>query len=438
MSVKRENIEKWSGLYHYLKYYVDFSLHCYYRITTVGRDKLNLKEPLIFVGNHQNALIDNLAILALYTWQPVFLARSDIFKNKFHARILTFLKMLPIFRIRDGYSALQENDAIFKKTIDVLQNHNGLVIMPEGNHLGKRRLRPLKKGVARIAFQAEEALEFKMGIKIVPVGFDYSDYKTVGSTLFINIGEPVAVAPFIDLYRTNPAQAYNALLQEIAEAMKNVMLHIEDEVHYDEVFILTELALIRYKLNNKKASVPEGFNVKKKRIAELEELSKNSPAEYELIIEKAKSFITFLQQNKLKPAELLTVNTSLLWTVIQSLILLITFPVFAFSFMNLILPLALTRYASSRFQDHHFIASVRLVVGLVTFPLFFILQTILFGIISGSLLHAIAYFVTLPLSAIFVFHWQEQFYLLRSKFKVLAMRIFKPEKFRQLINGINL
>ena len=38
--------------------------------------------------------------------------------------------------------------------ISSLKNKNGLVILPEGNHGDKRKLRTLKKGISRIAFEA--------------------------------------------------------------------------------------------------------------------------------------------------------------------------------------------------------------------------------------------------------------------------------------------
>ncbi len=81
---------------------------------------------------------------------------------------LYFLKILPVYRIRDGFSTLKANDEIFLKTIDVLKNKNGLVILPEGDHVGFRRLRQLKKGICRVAFQADEATDFNLKIKIIP------------------------------------------------------------------------------------------------------------------------------------------------------------------------------------------------------------------------------------------------------------------------------
>ncbi len=72
--------------------------------------------------------------------------------------------------------------------------------MPEGNHSRYRRLRTLKKGISRIVFLAEETNNFKLNIKIIPVGIDYSNYINFRSRLFINYGEPINVSDFYDIY----------------------------------------------------------------------------------------------------------------------------------------------------------------------------------------------------------------------------------------------
>ena len=165
----KENIEKYSAGYTILKTAANFwhNKFFYRKVIVIGRENINPEDHLIYAPNHQNALMDALAVLFTLKGQPVFLARADIFRSKVMASILYFLKILPVYRIRDGYDNLKSNDWIFQKTIDVLRNKNGLVILPEGSHVGTRRLRQLKKGICRIAFQADEATGFKMNIKIV-------------------------------------------------------------------------------------------------------------------------------------------------------------------------------------------------------------------------------------------------------------------------------
>ncbi len=173
----------------------------YRRVIVLGRENINPDDHLIFAPNHQNALMDALAVLFTHKGQPIFLARSDIFRKKTIASILYFLKILPVYRIRDGFSSLKGNDEIFTKTIDVLRNRNGLVILPEGDHAGFRRLRQLKKGICRVAFQSDEATGFNLNIKLIPVGLEFSNYSRFRQVLTVVYGKPVEVSEFHELYK---------------------------------------------------------------------------------------------------------------------------------------------------------------------------------------------------------------------------------------------
>ena len=194
----KENIEKYSGGYALLKLIAGFwHNNVFYRkVIVLGKENINPDHHLIFAPNHQNALMDALAVLFTHKGQPVFLARADIFKRKMIAAILYFLKILPVYRIRDGFSSLKSNDEIFTKTIDVLRNKNGLVILPEGDHSGFRRLRQLKKGICRVAFQSDEATNFSLKIKIIPVGLEFSHYSRFRQVLTVVYGKPIEVSEF--------------------------------------------------------------------------------------------------------------------------------------------------------------------------------------------------------------------------------------------------
>ena len=99
----KENIEKYSARYALLKRVAGFwHNNIFYRkIIVVGRENINPDEHLIFAPNHQNALMDALAVLFTHKGQPIFLARADIFKKKTVASLLYFMKILPVYRIRD-------------------------------------------------------------------------------------------------------------------------------------------------------------------------------------------------------------------------------------------------------------------------------------------------------------------------------------------------
>ena len=214
----KENIERYSTRYALLKSVAGFwhNTVFYRKVIVLGRENINPNHHLIFAPNHQNALMDALAVLFTQDGQLIFLARADIFKKKIVAAILYFLKILPVYRIRDGFRSLKGNDEIFTKTIDVLKSKNGLVILPEGDHAGFRRLRQLKKGICRVAFQADEATEFNLKIKIIPVGIEFSNYSRYRQVLTVVYGKPIEVSEFYELYKVSPEIALNELMARLS------------------------------------------------------------------------------------------------------------------------------------------------------------------------------------------------------------------------------
>ena len=153
-----------------------YTIFCFKRFYSefivVGRENLPKNGAVIFAPNHINALMDALAIHAIVpSGLPViFLARADIFKKKKIADFLHFAKIMPAFRMRDGMENLGKNNEIFDQCVDVLNHNVALGIMPEGNQGEQRKLRPIVKGIFRIAFAAQQLNGLKDGIKIIPIG----------------------------------------------------------------------------------------------------------------------------------------------------------------------------------------------------------------------------------------------------------------------------
>ncbi|MBQ2419204.1 MAG: 1-acyl-sn-glycerol-3-phosphate acyltransferase, partial [Alistipes sp.] len=105
---KERKIQDNDYLYNILRYYVDFVLRLSYRnVRYVGREKIPQDGAVIYAVNHTNALMDALVLLAMDHRPKVFVARADIFRNPKLAKILTWLKIMPIMRIRDGYDEVK-------------------------------------------------------------------------------------------------------------------------------------------------------------------------------------------------------------------------------------------------------------------------------------------------------------------------------------------
>ena len=225
-------------LYNFLSPLVQFGTRCHYqRFDVHGLENLPSDGAYIIAPCHQQALMEPLAVLNFAPKPPVFLARADIFEKPTIRAILTFLKILPVYRIRDGQSNLSKNNDIFDRSRDVLLDGYPLCLMAEGRHNDRHHLLPMGKGMFRIAGETQ----LKLGdhpLYIVPTGIDFDEYERPYSNLVVNIGKPIAVQPFMKDFRDNEPVALNEMRDALSTALSPLMHDIRDEKHYDEIFTL--------------------------------------------------------------------------------------------------------------------------------------------------------------------------------------------------------
>ena len=223
-------------LYLFLRPYVDWLFRRSYReFHYVGKENIPTDGAIIFAPNHTNALCDAMCILGIDRRQKVFVARADIFKDPKRARILTWLKIMPINRVRDGLDEVRHNDETINKAVDTLRDGVPFCILPEGTHRPMHSLLPLNKGIFRIALQANETFGDEKPIYIVPVGLEYGDYYHLWDSVTVNIGKPINVTNFCRQHaELSYPQQMMALREELTLRMRELILWVPDDEHYDE------------------------------------------------------------------------------------------------------------------------------------------------------------------------------------------------------------
>lgn len=234
---KKRKIQDYDPIYALLRHYVDLVLRLSYRnIKYVGRERLPKDGAIIFAPNHTNALMDAMVILALDRRPKVFVARADIFRNPRIAKILTFCRIMPIMRMRDGIDEVRKNNETIERAVDVLRDKVPFCIFPEGTHQAKYSSLPLSKGIFRIAFQAQELMP-DMPLYIVPVGLRYGNFFRFRSTARVQVGEPINVGEFVkENSSLTPAEQMNTLKELLDERMKQSIFYIPNDENYDAVY----------------------------------------------------------------------------------------------------------------------------------------------------------------------------------------------------------
>ena len=426
----KENIEKYSARYALLKSVAGFwHNNVFYRkVIVLGRENMNPDDHVIFAPNHQNALMDALAVLFTNKGQNVFLARADIFKKKTIAAILYFLKILPVYRIRDGFRSLKSNDEIFTKTIDVLKNKNGLVILPEGDHAGFRRLRQLKKGICRVAFQSDEATGFSLNIKIIPVGIEFSNYSRYRQVLTVVYGKPIKISEFLDLYKVSPERALNELRSRLSDKMKGIMVHIESEEDYEAIDELRSMINGRFSDNIR---FPKLFR-DRILVNKMNLLKTSDPTIY--------ARICSLSLNIKKKAKELNTDYRLLekkkhplgWLIAGMVGIVLTFPLFIYGNIFNLTFLEIPNLQIRKIKDPQFHSSMRYAISLILAFVFLPAYLILSLFIFSSWWLGLLIFLSLPLSGLFAWNYYLQFRRIRGGFRIRSLIKQKDKEFNLL------
>ena len=228
-------------LYYFVKYPMSFAFLIYFRkvfranLHTVPKGK-----PVIFAVNHPTAFIDPVMV-ATYMGPTVhFILRGDVFTSRIIKWILASLRTVPIFRFRDGFESLRRNQETFDFCYRLLRDNKPVLILAEGHVLHAKRLKPVQKGVARMAFGAYDAYGQEDTL-IVPVGVNYTDSDRFRSYAMIEYGEAIALKDYLELYREDERKAIKQLTDEIQKRMRRHIVHIEDDEDAPKVDQLLEI-----------------------------------------------------------------------------------------------------------------------------------------------------------------------------------------------------
>jgi len=226
-------------VYKLIQYILRIYLPAFFKkIEVRGIDNLPKDKPLIFAVNHQNALMDGI-LVALKLKKPIyFLTRSDVFKGKWIIQIFKLLNLVPIFRSQDGFEDItKKNKETFKYCIEELEKAKQVLIFPEGISEPIHHLFNLKKGVARLALEAESKNDFNLNLYVVPVAINYENHFIGGKKVFVNYSEPIKISEYKNMYQESESKARAKLLRDIKSSLKRNMIHVYgDYARFKEMY----------------------------------------------------------------------------------------------------------------------------------------------------------------------------------------------------------
>ena len=433
---KRDHIDQTTLGYKMVKIYAAFSYWIYNRRTKVlHKERIPKKAAIIFAPIHNNAVMDAMAVLHHCGRDSVFVARADAFSHPVVLKILTFFKMMPIYRMRDGASELQRNEEIFNATIEVLKRGSTFGIMPEGEHGDKRRLRPFVKGIFRIAFRAQEDHGEKNFLHIVPVGIDYSHYVNFRPKVLICFGHPIPVSEYWNEYTEHPARAINSIRKRMAEEFMENIIHIESEDFYDMYMSLREIYnhTMRRHLGLHRNNMETRFRADQQMINAIHEEEKSNRDRISELAEKVNHFSAGVKKLNFRIWLFNRKNYSFFLLLPLSIVMVALLPLFLYGWINNLIPYNIPKVMTRKFKDEQFHSTVKYVFGLAVTPFIYLLQFVLVWIFApGPGWIKWIYLATVLPAGIFAHEYFICFKKMRSMWKYWFLTVTRDKNLKDL------
>ncbi|MEO6668414.1 MAG: 1-acyl-sn-glycerol-3-phosphate acyltransferase [Ferruginibacter sp.] len=218
-------------LYKLLKVPARLAIRLYCRkISINNKNILESGGPLLIASNHPNSFLDAIILATLFD-KPIYsLTRGDTFKKKFYAALLNSMNMLPVYRMSEGAENLEENYKTFEKCKDIFKKNGIVLIFSEGRCINEWKLRPLKKGTARLAMSCWQE---EIDLEIIPTAINYQSFSSFGKNVQINFGNIITEK---EISATNGyGNTINDINKKLKQELKKITIEIDSS---DEQTIL--------------------------------------------------------------------------------------------------------------------------------------------------------------------------------------------------------
>ena len=187
--------------------------HFYFRnITILGQENLPTQGPCILAPKHFSR------------WDPLVLSQLSAEPLRYMTNANQFSGIQGWFIQRLGAFPVdlsQPRISNLRQALNLLHEHNKLVIFPEGGIVRDQPLRNLRPGLARLTLQAETTATEKTIIPIIPIGIAYLPNVSLRASIIVHINTAIYSQNHQQATAKQTAQSLTKALQDsILESLK--------------------------------------------------------------------------------------------------------------------------------------------------------------------------------------------------------------------------
>lgn len=372
------------------------------RVEVSGLEHVPTSGGGILIAWHPNGLVDPALIISCFPRRVVFGARHGLFRWPIIGRLMKALGTVPIFRASDSKDADDETRRkANRESLDALARAvcagGFAALFPEGVSHDDPFLQELKTGAARLFYRAKQLGEERGALPvIIPVGLHYNDKTSFRSDVLVEFHAPLALSS--ELLAPIPEdddEAFRARSSELTHLLEPVL---QEVTHATESWELNQLMNRVRALVRAERAKRVGANLKapdmleramgmarvwKAYYARLQ----TDPDGVQALLDRVSAYDRALVAVKLedddldKPRPLESKWLPLLLAVQAAVVFLVFPPVlFLGSIINAapyFLVNLISRIASKQYKDT---ATIKLLSGLVLFPLTWLVAALLVGL----------------------------------------------------------
>lgn len=412
-------------IYNFLKILYDFAIPFFFRkIYIRNLQNLPVDQPVIIVANHTNAMVDPIMVGLFIKQKIYFLVRSDVFGTPLKRWFLKRFHCLPAYRQQDSPGELYKNEETFRISAELLKQKNTILIFAEGNCIQEMRLRKFKKGTARIAFGAEEANNFNLGVKIIPCGIHYTKPDKFYGDIIVDFGEGFYVNEFREIYEEDKSRALTLFNRKAEDILKKQMVIVENP-EMDSTY-----QRIKEILTNENPELQKNkevfYSFLKHVSTTLNQCFIRNPEEVEKLKVICNRYFTELKKISIKDRSIKECKDQMLF--FSRTLQLVTGGVFfLFGFINNIIPFKLPYLLSKKIvKKVEFFSTVNLFSGVFIFLIWYLMVFFLSSHLLNSWLLGLLYILAAFGSGIYALKYYRMFRRFMGQWR--AAKLFGKDK----------
>ncbi len=388
----------------------------YKSIIVKGKKLIPKNQPVIFVSNHHNSMMDVLAILETSGKNPYTFAQQPFFKKAKFKVLLKALRIIPNF-----WSAKPENkQKDLKKGVNLLKKKKSLLFFPEVGKPDFYRLLALKKDFLKVGFDYLKSTKFEEEVWIVPVGIFYTKPTRFKSSLRVSYGNPISLKNYKKFYQQNPGKCTHVLKIKVVKELFRLIINIKNQ-DYQPTFI----RLIDFYASNLTSKLkPQNdkeitlFKAKQNIIYFFNEIIESEPETFAQLRIDLDDYYYDVKRLNMSNKQIERHHEKKRESKSQRIFLLfISIPFAIVGFLVSYIPLEITKSMLKKSEKEE-LSTYKFLSAISIFPLFHIILSVALGLIFSNIYFFVGGMVLTPICSYIFYQSRKRYKALRNYFKL--------------------